>query len=88
VLLRDIAKARNSNTIYRSTQQQTADTMPYIRLGTYRWWLSEEACMFSGLSEDGTITVPVNRFASPWVFWFALWQGRGVERTEQRRSVT
>jgi hypothetical protein len=40
--------------------------------GVYRWWLSDEACMFSGLSEDGTITVPVKRFASPCVFWFAL----------------
>jgi hypothetical protein len=29
--------------------------------------------MFSGLSEEGTMTVPVKRFASPWVFWFALY---------------
>jgi hypothetical protein len=75
VLLRDIATARNSNTLYRkSTKQQTDYTSAlYIRLGTYRWWLSDEACMFSGLSEEGTMTVPVNRFASPCVLWFALY---------------
>jgi hypothetical protein len=59
----------------KSTKQQTADTMHHIVwLGTYRWWLSEEACMFSGLSEEGTMTVPVKRFASPCVFWFALYE--------------
>lgn len=38
----------------------------------WRWWFSDDACRFSGLSEEGRITVPVNRFASPPVETFAL----------------
>jgi hypothetical protein len=44
--------------------------------------------MFSGLSEEGTMTVPVKRFASPCVLWFALCRCKRSGYRKYRRSVT